>query len=79
MVLCAQKIGAWIITDGLNNGITREIGEAIRNNSFYSKDSYFFQNLKTEESRDNFKNTEYTEEIKLIGITKSIDNNFLHV
>ncbi len=79
MVSCAQKIGAWIITDGLNNGITREIGEAIRNNSFYSKDSYFFQNLKTEESRDNFKNKEYIEEIKLIGITNSIDNNFLNV
>ena len=79
MVLCAQKIGAWIITNGLNNGITRDIGEAIRENSFYSEGSYYFQNLKTDESIDNFNNTEYIEEIKLIGIIKTIDHNFTHV
>ena len=35
LVKAAKSIGAWIITNGLNVGVVKEIGEIIRDDPYY--------------------------------------------
>ena len=69
LVSIAQNLGAWIITNGLNIGISREIGKAIEDNSYYSPDSFDSNNFRENENFDN--NFANIDEILLIGLTKT--------